>query len=75
MAQSSKSGSGKAPPGKGLFGWLGRQVGYVAKAVKHDPELIARKEEVVEKSLPDHPDVVFRRTITDEVRRAPRQVE
>jgi hypothetical protein len=24
-------------PGKGLFGWLGRQVGYVAKAVKTPP--------------------------------------
>ena len=75
MASDPDSEPAKPLPGKGLFGWLGRQVGYVAKAVKHDPELIARKEEVVEKSLPDHPDVVFRRTITDEVRRAPRQVE
>ena len=25
------------PPGKGLFGWLGRQVGYVNKAVKTKP--------------------------------------
>ena len=24
-------------PGKGLFGWLGRQVGYVSKAVKASP--------------------------------------
>ena len=24
-------------PGKGLFGWLGRQVGYVKKAVKAEP--------------------------------------
>ena len=24
-------------PGKGVFGWLGRQVGYVAKAVKTKP--------------------------------------
>ena len=24
-------------PGKGLFGWFGRQVGYVAKAVKTKP--------------------------------------
>lgn len=25
------------PPGKGLFGWFGRQVGYVKKAVKTKP--------------------------------------
>ena len=25
------------PPGKGLFGWLGRQIGYVSGAVKADP--------------------------------------
>jgi hypothetical protein len=24
-------------PGKGLFGWLGRQIGYVSKAVRTDP--------------------------------------
>ena len=24
-------------PGKGLLGWMGRQVGYVKKAVKTDP--------------------------------------
>lgn len=28
-------------PGKGLFGWLGRQVGYVAKAVKTPPATAA----------------------------------
>jgi hypothetical protein len=26
------------PPGKGLFGWLGRQVGHVKKAVQVDPK-------------------------------------
>ena len=26
------------PPGEGLFGWLGRQVGYVKKAVKTKPK-------------------------------------
>jgi hypothetical protein len=24
-------------PGKGLFGWLGRQIGYVSKAVRTEP--------------------------------------
>ena len=28
-------------PGKGLFGWLGRQVGYVSKAVKTKPAAAA----------------------------------
>jgi hypothetical protein len=28
-------------PGKGLFGWLGRQVGYVSKAVKTTPAAAA----------------------------------
>jgi hypothetical protein len=28
-------------PGKGLLGWLGRQVGYVKKAVQADPAALA----------------------------------
>jgi hypothetical protein len=28
------------PPGKGLFGWLGRQVGHVKKAVGTDPKAL-----------------------------------
>ena len=27
-------------PGKGLFGWLGRQLGYVSKAVRTDPAVV-----------------------------------
>ena len=30
------------PPGKGLFGWLGRQVGYVKKAVQVDPKALPK---------------------------------
>ena len=56
-------------PGKGLFGWLGRQIGYVSSAIKTDPAVVARKESVEEKRDPDHPDLVFRRTTVDEVRR------
>lgn len=57
-------------PGKGLLGWLGRQVGYVAKAIKTDPAVVARQETVEEKHDPEHPDLVFRRTTVDEVCRA-----
>lgn len=59
-----------ARPGRGLFGWLGRQVGYVTKALKADvsgPKTVYRDQNVEEKSLPDDPNVVLRRTTTDEV--------
>ena len=59
------------PPGKGLFGWLGRQVGHVARAVRHDPAVVARRQRVEERDHPDHPGVTFRRTTVDEVRRRP----
>lgn len=58
-------------PGKGLFGWLGRQIGYVSKAVRHDPVVVAKRQQVEEKTDPSHPGLVFRRTTTDEVRRSP----
>jgi hypothetical protein len=58
-------------PGKGLLGWLGRQVGYVAKAVQHDPAVVAEREQIEEKTDPEHPGLVFRRTVRDEVRRGP----
>ena len=60
---------GDDKPGKGLLGWLGRQVGYVTKAVKTDPAVVAKREHVEEKTDANHPGVVFRRTIRDEVRR------
>jgi hypothetical protein len=59
------------PPGKGWLGWLGRQVGYVRKAVHTDPvpppKVIHRKNHVEEKELPSQPGVKFRRTVIDEV--------
>ena len=58
-------------PGKGLFGWLGRQVGHVAKAAKTDPRVVERRQRVVEAADPAHPGLTFRRTIVDEVRRLP----
>jgi hypothetical protein len=30
------------PPGKGLFGWLGRQVGHVKKAVQAEPKALTQ---------------------------------
>ena len=56
-------------PGKGLMGWLGRQVGHVRAAVRHDPAVVAKRERVEEKADPAHPGLTFRRTVVDEVRR------
>ncbi len=60
----------KGLPGKGFFGWLGRQFGYVSKAVERDPagpQTIYRISSVEEKPLPDDPTVRLRRTTIDEV--------
>jgi hypothetical protein len=55
--------------GKGLLGWLGRQVGYVRRAVRTDvgAKRIYRQEKVEEQALPDKPNVKLRRTTVDEV--------
>jgi len=58
------------PPGKGFLGWLGRQVGYVTKAMKANvggPKTVYRDETVEEQPLPDDPNIILRRTTTDEV--------
>jgi hypothetical protein len=69
-------------PGEGLWGWLGRQVGHVKKAVKADvtkkpatnppvegteEAVVYREEKAEEVELPDRPGVVLRRTVIDEV--------
>lgn len=60
-------------PGKGLLGWLGRQVGYVRKAVQTDPAapaaapVLYRQDKVEEKDHPTDPSLKLRRTTTDEV--------
>ena len=56
-------------PGKGLLGWLGRQVGYVTGAAKKDvtKSIVHREQKVEEMKLPDRPDVTLRRTVIDEV--------
>jgi hypothetical protein len=68
-------------PGDGLFGWLGRQIGHVKKAVQTnveaeaekqsqgDPEtqVVYRKDSVQEAPHPERPDLKLRRTVIDEV--------
>ena len=57
-------------PGKGLFGWLGRQVGHIKKAVQSDvaPKKVAyRNEKVEEAEHPEQPNLKLRRTVIDEV--------
>ena len=58
-------------PGTGLLGWLGRQIGYVKRAIQTDPaseiQKIYRNESVQEQPLPDDPNVTLRRTMIDEV--------
>jgi hypothetical protein len=56
-------------PGGGLWGWLGRQFGYVTGAVKKDvtKQVVHREENVQEAKLPGRPDVKLRRTVIDEV--------
>jgi hypothetical protein len=56
-------------PGKGLMGWLGRQVGHVRSALKKEigHKRLYRREDVQEQALPDKPKVKLRRTTIDEV--------
>jgi hypothetical protein len=60
---------GEKKKGAGFFGWLGRQVGYVKRAVKMDvtQQIVHREEKVEEAKLPDKPNVTLRRTVIDEV--------
>ena len=56
--------------GNGFFGWLGRQVGFVKKAVQTDvtkaPEVVYRDGKVEEMPHPQDPNVTLRRTTIDE---------
>jgi hypothetical protein len=64
-------------PGNGFLGWLGRQIGHVAKAVKTDVEaeagasppskIVYRECTIEEKESPIDPNVKLRRTVIDEV--------
>ena len=61
-----------------FLGWLGRQVGFVKKAIKTDvtkpkdpqpkqPEVVYRADNVEQVPHPADPSLVLRRTTTDEV--------
>jgi hypothetical protein len=56
-------------PGRGFLGWLGRQVGYVRKAVRHPvgAKVLYQEKRVAQAPHPDRKDVTLRRTIVDEV--------
>jgi hypothetical protein len=56
-------------PGKGLLGWLGRQVGYITRAARKDVtrQTVYRDRKVQEAPLPQDPNVKLRRTTIDEV--------
>ena len=60
-----------------FLGWLGRQVGFVNKAIKTDvtkpseqpkePKVVYRADTVEEAPHPADPNLVLRRTTTDEI--------
>ncbi|HUB27979.1 MAG TPA: hypothetical protein VL992_21315 [Tepidisphaeraceae bacterium] len=60
-------------PGKpergGLFAWLGRQVGYVSRAIKTDvgKKTVYRHDTVEELPHPEDPNLKLRRRVIDEV--------
>ena len=58
-----------SPPGNGFFGWLGRQVGHVRRAVRANfgEKKIYESRSVEEAPLPRDPTVKLRRTTIDEV--------
>ena len=55
-------------PGRGLLGWLGRQIGHVKKAVRTDVEAkkVYHNQTVEEQKHPHDPNVILRRTTVDE---------
>jgi hypothetical protein len=58
-----------AQHGKGFLGWLGRQVGYVKKAIQTDPaaeKKLFEKKRVEEAPHPENPNIKLRRTVIDE---------
>lgn len=71
----------KQPPATSVFGWLGRQIGHVKRAVKADvtrpappppkpqpkPKVVYRDNKVEEAAHPTQPGVKLRRTVIDEV--------
>lgn len=62
-------------PGRGFFGWLGRQIGYVRKAARSrvGDKVVHRQTSTHEAQLPEQPGVKLRRTVIDEVIVEPRK--
>ena len=60
----------KHEKGNGFLGWLGRQVGYVKKAVKTEvpepPTKLYENKIVEESPHPENPNITLRRTVIDE---------
>jgi hypothetical protein len=56
-------------PGKGLFGWLGRQIGYVSGAVKTSPGAPAKPKPTpaAPQPKPAAPKVIYRDDKVEEV--------
>jgi hypothetical protein len=70
-------GAKPAQPGKGFFGWLGRQVGYVKKAVQTDFEAekkIFEEKRVEEAPHPENPNIKLRRTVIDQAIQKPDKI-
>jgi Sec-independent protein translocase protein TatA len=59
---------GEQLPGRGLLGWLGRQIGHVKKAISTDvqKQQVYRNASVQEKEHPSDPNITLRRTTIDE---------
>jgi len=60
---------GKPRTNQGFFAWLGRQVGYVSKAIKTDvaDKTVYRNDTVEELPHPTDPSLKLRRRVIDEV--------
>ena len=66
-----------AGTGKYFFGWLGRQIGYVKKAVQTDvptpPKKVYQNKTIEEAPHPEDPSIKLRRTVIDEALKDPKQ--
>lgn len=60
---------GQPQKGTGLFGWLGRQVAYVTRAIRTDVNMktLYRNDTVEELPHPIDPNIKLRRRVIDEV--------
>ena len=58
-----------------LFGWLGRQIGYVKGGVKAQVPVVVYHKETVQQAKLEGSDKVLRRTTIDEVIVEPKKLE